>query len=211
MHDIQLTFTHQNVDFPGCDAAVGGDCTKYGIPGVENDVMDFHLSMDLDVAVTPVYVTYGVHGPGRRERRGADRPGRLPRREQRADRARSAARRSTHYFAGTPTNPVLIGVAPEPRLGGRPRRRRRPRQGQPAPERETPTSPCCSTLRFPTGGTADLLGSGKFAGRVLGIVDSHFGNFSPHINVGYLYHAGEQQNDAVLGTVGFDQAHGRAT
>src|SRR5206468_12205821 len=54
MHDIQLTFTHQNVDFPGCSAQVGGDCSKYGIPVLENDAMDFHLSMDLDVAVTPI-------------------------------------------------------------------------------------------------------------------------------------------------------------
>jgi hypothetical protein len=36
------------------------------------------------------------------------------------------------------------------------------------------------------------------------ILGSTFGNFSPHVNVGYLFHAGDAQNDAVLGTVGFD-------
>jgi hypothetical protein len=30
------------------------------------------------------------------------------------------------------------------------------------------------------------------------------GDFSPHVNAGYLHHAGDQQNDAVLGTIGFD-------
>jgi hypothetical protein len=36
------------------------------------------------------------------------------------------------------------------------------------------------------------------------ILNSTFGDFSPHLNAGYLHHAGTQQNDAVLGTVGFD-------
>src|SRR3954466_13418885 len=60
MRNIDLTFTHQNVDFEGCDAQFGGDCTLYGVPVLENDAMDFHLSMDLDVRVTSMYVTYGV-------------------------------------------------------------------------------------------------------------------------------------------------------
>src|SRR4029079_3137047 len=60
MHNIDLTFTHQNVDFEGCDAQFGADCSLYGVPVLENDVMNFHLSMDLDVRVTSMYVTYGV-------------------------------------------------------------------------------------------------------------------------------------------------------
>src|SRR3954470_23604970 len=60
MKHIDLTFTHQNVDFEGCDAQFGGDCSKYGIPVLENDAMDFHLSMDLNVRVTSLYLTYGV-------------------------------------------------------------------------------------------------------------------------------------------------------
>ena len=60
MRNIDLTFTHQNVDFPGCDAQFGGDCSLYGVPVLENDAMAFHLSMDLDVRVTSMYLTYGV-------------------------------------------------------------------------------------------------------------------------------------------------------
>jgi hypothetical protein len=51
---------------------------------------------------------------------------------------------------------------------------------------------------FATGSKENFLGSGDFAFRGLG-------DFSPHANVGYLYRAGDQQNDAVLATAGFDQ------
>ena len=37
---------------------------------------------------------------------------------------------------------------------------------------------------------------------------SKLGDFAPHLNAGYLYHAAKQQNDAILGTVGFDQRLG---
>ena len=203
MHDIQLTFTHQNVDFPGCNDAVGGDCSKYGIPGVENDVMDFHLSMDLDVAVTPVYVTYGVTDR-------LDVSVVVPlvqanfRGTSNAQIEPFGGTTATHFFAGTPTNPVLS--ASRQSLGSAAglgdvdvRAKINLRQNVNA------DVAVLLDARFPTGGTADLLGSGKFTGRVLGIVDSHFGPFSPHINGGYLFHAGEQQNDAVIGVVGFDQ------
>ena len=73
--------------------------------------------------------------------------------------------------------------------------------------RETPDASFAILVdgRFPTGSREDLLGAGKFAGRALIILNSKFGDFSPHLNAGYLHHAGNQQNDAVLGTVGFDQ------
>jgi hypothetical protein len=40
------------------------------------------------------------------------------------------------------------------------------------------------------------------------ILSSKLGDFAPHLNAGYLYHAAKQQNDAILGTVGFDQRLG---
>jgi len=118
MNDIQLTFTHQNVDFPGCDAAFGGDCTKYGVPAFENDVMDFRLSMDLDVRVTSAYVTYGVND---RFDIGlvipivsADFRG-----ESFAQLSPFGGTTSAHYFSGTSANPVLSasrqGCAPSAR------------------------------------------------------------------------------------------------
>jgi hypothetical protein len=58
--------------------------------------------------------------------------------------------------------------------------------------------------RFPTGSSKDELGSGSFAGRAVAVFTGSYGDFSPHANVGYLYRAGKRQNDAVLGTGGFD-------
>jgi hypothetical protein len=59
--------------------------------------------------------------------------------------------------------------------------------------------------RFPTGNEKDFLGTGEFALRVLGIVSARYGNFSPHLNGGYLYRSGKAITDAVLTTAGFDQ------
>jgi hypothetical protein len=202
MDDIGLVFTHQNVDFEGCDAQFGGDCTLYGIPVLENDAIDFHLSMDLNVRVTSMYLTYGmsdrfdlglvvpiVQADFRGESDAQIRP--------------FGGTTAAHYFAGTPTNPVLsahrqsLGSAAG--LGDVALRAK-------INFRQTPGSSFAFLVdgRFPTGSPKDLLGSGKFAGRALAIFNSRFGDFSPHLNAGYLYHAGTQQNDAVLGTVGFD-------
>jgi hypothetical protein len=202
MDDIGLVFTHQNVDFEGCDAQFGGDCTLYGIPVLENDAIDFHLSMDLNVRVTSMYLTYGltdrfdlglvvpiVQADFRGESDAQIRP--------------FGGTTAAHYFAGTSTNPVLsahrqsLGSAAG--LGDVALRAK-------INFRQTPGSSFAFLVdgRFPTGSPKDLLGSGKFAGRALAIFNSRFGDFSPHLNAGYLYHAGTQQNDAVLGTVGFD-------
>ena len=202
MHNIDLTFTHQNVDFEGCDAQFGGDCSLYGVPVLENDAMDFHLSMDLNVRVTSMYVTYGV----------TDRfdfsflvpvVGATFTGESDAQIRPFGGTTAAHYFAGTPTNPVLTAhrqsLGSASGLGDVALRLK-------LNMRQTPDASFAVLLdgRFPTGSQKDLLGSGKFAGRALMILNSTFGDFSPHLNAGYLHHAGTQQNDAVLGTVGFD-------
>jgi hypothetical protein len=202
MHNIDLTFTHQNVDFPGCDTQFNGDCSLYGVPVLENDAMDFHLSMDLDVRVTSMYVTYGVTD---RFDFGlvvpivqANFTG-----ESDAQIRPFGGTTAAHYFAGTPDNPVL--TAHRQSLGSA------AGLGDVAVRlklnmRQTPDASFAVLLdgRFPTGSQEDLLGSGRFAGRALIILNSRFGDFSPHLNAGYLHHAGTEQNDAVLGTVGFD-------
>ena len=203
MRNIELTFTHQNVNFPGCDAAFGGVCARYGVPAFENDAMDFHLAMNLDVRVTSLYLTYGV----------TDRldVGLVLPVVQADFRGESSAQvrpfggtTTAHYFGGTAANPVLSAsrqslgsaaglgdVAVRAKLNVR---------------QTTGTSVALLVDgRFPSGSEQDLLGGGKFTGRALAILDSRMGDFSPHVNAGYLYHAGNRQNDAVLGTLGFDQ------
>jgi hypothetical protein len=202
MHNIDLTFTHQNVDFPGCDEQFGADCSQYGVPVLENDAMAFHLSMDLDVRVTSMYITYGVTD---RFDFGlvvpivqANFTG-----ESDAQIEPFGGTTVAHYFAGTPDNPVLsahrqsLGSAAG--LGDVALRLK-------LNMRQTPDASFAVLLdgRFPTGSKEDLLGAGRFAGRALIILNSRMGDFSPHLNAGYLHHAGNEQNDAVLGTVGFD-------
>ncbi len=202
MHSIDLTFTHQNVDFPGCDAQFGASCKLYGVPVLENDAMDFRLSMDLKVRVTSMYVTYGVSD---RFDFGlvvpivqADFTG-----ESDAQIRPFGGTTAAHYFAGTSANPTLS--AHRQSLGSS------AGLGDVAVRlklnlRQTADASFAFLLdgRFPTGSEQDLLGSGKFAGRAVVILNSKFGDFSPHLNAGYLHHAGPQQNDAVLGTIGFD-------
>ena len=203
MNNIQLQFTHENVDFPGCDQAFAGDCTVYGVPAFENETMDFRLSMDLDVRVTSAYLTYGVNDH-------VDVGLVLPivqadfRGESFAQIEPFGGTTAPHYFAGTSANPVLSAsrqsLGSSAGLGDVAIRAK-------VNVRRSPEASVALLLdgRFPTGSQEDLLGSGKFAGRALAIFDSRLDNFSPHVNVGYLYHAGTRQNDAVLATIGFDQ------
>jgi hypothetical protein len=206
MRNINLTFTHQNVDFPGCSTTFGDDCAKYGVPVFENDVMAFNLSIDLDVRVNSMYMTYGVSDKldvglvlpvVQAQFEGASRA------EMRPFGGTTAA----HYFSGTSTNPVLFA---ERQTSGS-----ATGLGDVAVRikgnlRSTATSGfgILLDMRLPTGSEKDLLGSGHFAGRAMAVVASRFGDFSPHINAGYLYRAGHEENDAVLGTVGFDHRLG---
>jgi hypothetical protein len=114
---------------------------------------------------------------------------------------------AAHYFSGTATNPVLAAERQTRgsatglgdialRLKGNLRSTGNTAMG------------VLIDARFPTGSEKDLLGAGKFSGRAMAIVSSRFGDFSPHINAGYLVRGGNDANDAVLGTVGFDHRLG---
>jgi hypothetical protein len=165
--------------------------------------MDFHLSMDLNVSITSMYVTYGVTDR-------FDLGLVLPivqadfRGESNAQIVPFGGTSVAHYFSGSPTNPVLtanrqsLGTAAG--LGDVTVRAK-------VNLRDTPQASVAVLVegRFPTGSEEDLLGAGKFTGRALAVLNSRFGDFSPHVNAGYMHHAGNRQNDAVLGTVGFDQ------
>ena len=62
---------------------------------------------------------------------------------------------------------------------------------------------------FPTGQEEDLLGTGEGRGRALAVITRRWGDFSSHVNGGYLLREqnareGNFDRDAVLGSVGFD-------
>lgn len=203
LNNLQLDFTHENVDFPGCDAQFGDQCSKMGVPPLENDVIDVRLSLDIDVHATALYATYGVTDR-------IDVSAVVPivetdvRGESDAQIIPFGGPTAAHFFSGTPENPGLgasrttqgsatglgdVAVRVKTNL------------------RQTPRTSAAllADARFPTGSQDDLLGAGFFTARALAIVSSRVGDVSPHLNVGYLYRAGSRTNDAVLGTVGFDQ------
>ena len=206
MRDIDLTFTHENVDFPGCSETFGGDCAKYGIPVFENEVMEFNLDIDLDVRVTSVFLTYGLSDK-------VDVGLVMPivqakfAGQSRAQITPFGGTAAPHYFSGTSQNPVLVAERQTHGsafgLGDVALRLK-------SNFRSTPNASVGFLLdaRLPTGSEDDLLGAGSFAGRALAIVATKYGDFSPHLNFGYLYRGGKSQNDAVLGTAGFDHRLG---
>lgn len=208
LNDIELIFTHENVTnatFPGCDSIQAGDCSKMGIPNLENDIMQFRLNLDLDVAVTDLYATYGLtdwidvglvvplvsshlHGSSF------------------AQVVPFGGPTAAHFFSGTPTNPVLsatrdvngsafglgdVAIRSKVKIH----------------ESERSGVALLGEARFATGASDDLLGAGAFTARGLAVVSGTVGTFSPHANLGYAYHASSGSaawNDAVLATAGFD-------
>ena len=202
LSNIELNFTHQNVDFAGCDSVAGGDCSLYGIPNLENDYIQLDLQMDLNVRSTLFVVTYGLFD-------WADVGVVLPivstslRGTSSAQVVPFGGPQATHFFAGTPTSADLAaGRSVDGSATG---------LGDLAARLKIRLAQSSRTAfailadgRFATGSESDLLGSGHTSVRGLGIVSAQFGGFSPHANVGYVYRTGELENDAVLATLGFD-------
>jgi hypothetical protein len=204
LHGIDLMFTHENVDFAGCDSTQGGNkCSQMGVPLLENDVMQFRLSMDLDVRVTSVYATYGVTDR-------IDFGVVLPivateiRGESHASIIPFGGTTVAHFFAGTAADPVLSATrAVNGRSTG---------VGDVAArskinihQSDKSSIALLGEARFATGDAEELLGSGHFAARGIAIVSTRIGDFSAHGNGGYLYRGGHSANSAILGTIGFDQ------
>ena len=204
LNNLRLNFTHVNADFPGCDATFGDDCTKIGVPVLENEVIELDLSMDLDVRATTFVLTYGlldfvdigVAVPViSTSLAGTSNAQVVPFPFNRTTAA--------HFFGGTEDEPDLFAqqsvtgsasglgdIATRLKIGF----------GSSSNARFA----ILGDARWATGDAEDLLGAGDFSIRGLGIVSAQFGNFSPHANVGYVHRRDSLQNDAVLATVGFD-------
>ena len=194
--NLELFFTHQNVDF------AGGPCAQMGFPLLENEVIQVRLKMSMDVSTTSFYATYGVFD-------FMDVSLVLPLVSTRFHGTSTASiipfggTTATHFFEGTPTSPILddtrvvdgssfgIGdVAVRAKVLAR--------------QTEKAALAVVGDVRFATGDEDELLGAGYFAARGLVVLTSQFGAFSPHINTGYLYRNTEDASDAVIGILGFD-------
>lgn len=203
LDNVDLTFTHENVDFPGCDEAFGGDCSLAGVPDFENATIDLRLRLDIDLTVTSFLMSYGL----------TDRidVGVVVPLVNTSLRGQSDAQiipfgggPAPHFFDGTVDDPVLTAsrfvdgsatglgdVATRVKINLR--------------ESLPVAIGVLAEARLPTGDEDDLLGAGSFAGRGLAIVSARFGEFSPHGNLGYLYRGGDSGTDAFIATIGFDQ------
>jgi len=202
LSNLELFFTHQNVDFPTCDSIQNGDCALMGLPLLENEIIRVKLNMRMDVTITSIYATYGLFD-------FLDVSFVVPLVSTRFDGTSEAqiipfgGTTATHFFDGTPAAPVLsatrvvsgsatgVGdVAVRSKL--------LVRQTQKA------SLALFGDARFATGDESDLLGAGYFSARGAAVITAVFGPFSPHLNAGYLYRNTQSASDAVLTTVGFD-------
>ena len=207
LDDLHLTFTHDNVNYDGCSAEVGNDCSRMGVPLLENETMNVDLDLGIDVAVTSMYLTYGLSNR-------VDIGVVLPVLQTSFTGSSTATivpfgpPPAAHFFAGTPANPVLTATrsvsGSVTGLGDIAARVKvNLKQG---------ASGGAALLldgRFPTGDEEDLLGAGRFTGRALLIMSSTFGAFSPHANLGAMYTPDSTRNSAVLATAGFDHLLGK--
>src|SRR3954453_241957 len=199
---LGFTFTHANSDFPGCDSIAGGDCSLLGVPTLENETIDLNLALDIRLTVTGFLLTYGLTNR-------IDVGVALPLVSISLAGTSDAQINpfgpppAVHFFGGTPDNPILTASrsidGSSTGLGDVDAR------VKVNLHRAEPLSlAVLADVRFPTGSESNLLGSGAYAARGLAILSAHFGNFSPHANLGYLYRGGQFETDLVLATAGFD-------
>jgi hypothetical protein len=204
LDNLSLVFTHANVDFPGCDAVFEGDCSRYGIPALENEVIDFKLGLNVNVDVTAFALTYGVNDRidlgvvlpvVKTSLRGTSEASIVP---------FGSSGPAAHFFAGTEDDPILTASrfveGSASGLGDVSARVKvNLREASPV------SIAVLAEGRFPTGSEEDLRGSGAVALRGIGIISARFGEFSPHANVGYQYRGRALDPDVFLLTAGFDQ------
>ncbi len=217
LDNIAFNFTHQNIcratgdePTPGQACPGGGPLpldSALGSPTFENDVIVVNTSLNLNLQVASLYITYGLTD---RIDLGVALP--LVRADLKGGsiaRLQPFTTPSPHFF-GTAANPQFTaGAAVSGTATGIGDVAARLKINLGGSDRGAVG--ILAEGRFPTGDENEFLGAGEFALRALGIASARFGNFSPHLNVGYLYRKGDALTDAVLTTVGFDHLLGSGT
>jgi hypothetical protein len=192
---LLLNFTHQDV--PGVGRPGLGD------PEKENDIIQVQLQLNVNLLVATFFATYGLSDR-------VDLSVAVPL-VHTSLQGRSAAQiipfggpTAVHFFTGTPDNPGLSANAAT--FGSH------TGVGDIALRLKANLLPgerfalsLMGDARLPTGSQAELSGAGHLALRGLAIASGRFGDFSPHLNLGYLLRTGSHRNDALLLTGGFDQ------
>lgn len=202
LEDVRVSFVHENSDFPGCDQIFGGDCSLYGIPQFENDVIDLTLDLDMEAEVFAFFATVGL----------ADRLDlsvALPvvdfdfRGTSTATVVPTTGDEALHFFGGTPGDPVLTDRSQvTERAAGigdlAVRLKAHVYDGDPW------DLALLAEGRAPTGRAEDFLGTGEWNARGMAILSGRFSGFSPHLNVGYEYRGEELDPPELELAAGFD-------
>jgi|KBSSwiStaDraftv2_1062776.scaffolds.fasta_scaffold28353_2 hypothetical protein len=195
LEKLVLNFTHDDVEGVGRPGL--------GDPEKENDILQVRLDLGVNLLVSTFFATYGLSD-------ALDLSIAVPL-VHTSVTGRSVAQiypfggpTSVHFFTGTPDNPGLSANAAtfgsatsigDIALRLKANLRSSERLGM----------ALMADARLPTGNEEEFTGAGNLALRGLAIVSGRFGNFSPHLNVGYMLRTGEGRKDAVLATGGFDQ------
>ncbi len=195
---INFTYTHEDVDSTTGLPTTG----DLGSPNYENDVIRVQVAMNVSLLVASFGLTYGVVD-------GVDVGVTVPF-VRTSMNGTSVAQiipadpsRIFHYFGGTATNPVLSAV----------RIVRGSAAGLGDVEGHLKINVAqgdhvgvavFGSARFPTGDENNLLGSGAFSGRGLGILSVRLGQLSTHLNLGYTVRDAATQNNSVDGSLGYD-------
>ena len=188
--DLRFNFGHQNV----------GDSAE-GNPILENDMISTQMSLSVQQQVATVFATFGVLD-------FVDLGVAVP--LVRTSLSGSSVSQITpfgvtvvHRFGGDSANPILrasTSVNGSASGIGDVAARLKVNLGQ----GDHLGAAVLADVRLPTGREEDFLGTGSTAIRAQGIVSAQLGNFAPHLNTGYAARTDTLQNDAILGTVGFD-------
>lgn len=191
LDNITFNFGHQDVD----------PDTTYGVPDFEND--HIAVNMGLELNTTSVYlnatwglldfVDVGVAVPFvRTTMRGTATAQVMP-----------FGNSTVHNFGGDPSNPIMRSTTrtsgTSSGIGdivGRVKIN--------LAQSKTLGAALLGEARLATGDENELLGAGFTSVRAMGIMSAQFGDFSPHLNLGYLFRSSNEVNDAVWGAVGFD-------
>lgn len=200
--DVQLTFLHQNVDFPNCDSVFGGDCSLYGIPQFEHDPIQLNLDLDMEAEIFAFFASVGVTD-------WLDLSLAVPVVRFTLDGTSIARITPTtgvpvfHFFGGTADDPVLeatsttrgqaVGIGD---VAARVKARLSRGPGLDVS--------ALAEIRAPTGSKEDFLGTGTTTARALLITSGTFGAFSPHLNAGYAYRGGKLEQNSIELAAGFD-------
>jgi hypothetical protein len=202
MSRVQLTFIHENSDFPNCDVVFQADCAEYGQPLWEHDLITLDLDLDMEAEVSALYATFGLTD-------WMDVGFALPIVSFRmnglstAKILPAAGLPALHFFGGTPEAPIYEAAkrtgATSTGVGDvAARLKTRILSG------EVLDLALLGEVRLPTGNEDDFLGTGSLSARGLFIASATFNDFSPHLNAGYGYRGDEQDQDVIEVVTGFD-------